>query len=495
MQRHRFVWRTLPLWAMTLFGCGGSSSGVAGVEPPAGPQTGSGGSGATQVDAGAPGAGGGAPGTGGSGGGSSLGCADLFDQGSLQTYSFDISADQWAAMDAEFHNIAELEKGINFSTYHAITFHLGSETVNAAVKLHGQSSWAEAVMDDGAKAKMQFDVSFDQTDPMGQFHGLSKLIFDMPRSDFTFLHDRISHAWLRQTGIMAPCSVSARLDINGNYYGLYALEQSVGSEVVKAFFPTNPDGDLWKGATQIETNSASPNVARLKQFKSAQDLASLAAIVDLPSSLTSWASEALLDDSDGYYGGGHNFYLYDQGAAGFVFLPQDTDSDLDWLDTFDLPGAADHPIFWWSSRAQLAPQPGDKWLVVLNDAAQRLHYADTIAGLLAKWNVTQIQGWIDSWSRQIADAAASDPHAWATPDQTQKATQTARDIVAKRPAYLQSFVDCEHGVAGAATDADGDGYNWCDECDDDNPEVHPGAQELCGNVVDDDCNGLVDDGC
>jgi hypothetical protein len=178
-----------------------------------------------------------------------------------------------------------------------------------------------------------------------------------------------------------------------------------------------------------------------------------------------------------------------------VFLPQDTDSDLDWLATFDLPGATDHPVYWWFSRAQPAPTPGDKWLIVLGDAAQRVHYADAIEALLPKWNVTQIQGWIDSWSQQIAASAASDPHAWATPAETQQATQTARDMVAKRPVYLQTFVDCEHGVPGAATDADGDGYNWCDECDDSNPNVHPGAKEICGNGIDDDCNGFVDDGC
>ncbi len=383
-----------------------------------------------------------------------------------------------------------------FAVYHPITFHLNGETVtDAAIKLHGQSSWDQTVTLDGDRAKMQFDVSFDQVNPKGSFHGVSKLVFDMPRDDWTFMHNRVAQAWLRQVGVMAPCSVNARLNINGAYYGLYVLEQGVGNGTVNAFFPSNPSGDLWKGAVQAETNTASPNVARLKQFKNAKDLASLTAIMDVPSSLTTWGAEALINDADGYYGGFHNFYLYDQGAAGFVFLPQDTDSVLDWLDTFDLPGATDHPIFWWSSRAQPAPTPGDKWLIVLGDAAQRVHYADAIAALLAKWNVAQIQGWIDSWSQQIAAAAASDPHAWATPADTQMATQTARDIVAKRPAYLQTFVDCEHGVAGAATDGDGDGYKWCDECDDGNPNVHPGAKEICGNGVDDDCNGFVDDGC
>ena len=85
--------------------------------------------------------------------------------------------------------------------------------------------------------------------------------------------------------------------------------------------------------------------------------------------------------------------------------------------------------------------------------------------------------------------------AWATAAEIQQATATARDIVAQRAAYLQTFVDCERGLPSAATDADGDGYRWCDECDDTNPAVHPGAPEICGNGIDDNCNGQIDEGC
>ena len=426
----------------------------------------------------------------------SAACADLFDEGTLATYSVDIAAADWTAMEAEFNDLAALESGADFVVYHPAVFHLGGETVSdAAIKLHGASSWDQTVTLDGDRAKMQFDISFDQSNPSGKFHGVTKLVFDMPRSDWTFLHDRLSQHWLRQAGILAPCSVSGRLEINGAYYGLYAVEQGVGDAVVKQFFPSNPQGDLWKGGTQAETNTKGPSYGRLTTFLAAEDLGSLAQIVDIPDSLTSWAAEALLNDADGYYGGSHNFYLYDQGTAGYVFLPDDTDSTFDWLANFDLVEATDHPIYFWYARAKPAPLPGDKWMIVFGDAGWRAKYAEAIAGLLAKWDVGQIQGWIDSWSQQIADAAASDPHAWATPAQTQQATATARAVVAQRAAYLQTFVDCERGVATAATDGDGDGYRWCDECDDGNAAVHPGAAEICGNGIDDNCNGQIDEGC
>jgi len=87
---------------------------------------------------------------------------------------------------------------------------------------------------------------------------------------------------------------------------------------------------------------------------------------------------------------------------------------------------------------------------------------------------------------------AADPHAWASPAQFQMAVADARDTVAKRAQFLQTFVDCEHGTGA---DQDGDGYRWCDDCNDSNASVHPGAKEICGNGIDEDCDGVPDNGC
>jgi hypothetical protein len=48
-------------------------------------------------------------------------------------------------------------------------------------------------------------------------------------------------------------------------------------------------------------------------------------------------------------------------------------------------------------------------------------------------------------------------------------------------------------------DVDGDGWPAArvggDDCDDDAAAVSPDASEACGNVTDDDCDGITDEGC
>ncbi len=45
----------------------------------------------------------------------------------------------------------------------------------------------------------------------------------------------------------------------------------------------------------------------------------------------------------------------------------------------------------------------------------------------------------------------------------------------------------------AAVDADGDGYTVEDDCDDTNAAVHPGAEEICDDIADNDCDGIEDE--
>ena len=127
----------------------------------------------------------------------------------------------------------------------------------------------------------------------------------------------------RLFGQPAPCANNARVTINGQSYGLFANEEHVGGGFIKRVFPEAPNGDLFAGGYTPKTNELAPNKAKLKAFWAAHDIASMAAVIDLESSVTEWAAEALINEGDGYWGGAHNLYLYDYPGLGYRWLIDD----------------------------------------------------------------------------------------------------------------------------------------------------------------------------
>ena len=414
------------------------------------------------------------------------GCPTIFAQEVVQEFHVEISQTEWGAIQDEFRSRDEaIEAGEDPSPYHPIVFsHDGEVVQDAMIRLKGASSWTEALTFGDDPAKMQFVISFNENNEDGRYRGRRKLSLDMPRSDWTFLRQRLGLYALRSMGVPAQCANSARLFVNGEYYGLYANVERMDRELLERLFPEAPDGDLWEGGHTIKTNEDDFTWDRLNAFWALTDagtVADLAEMADLPASLKVWAAEAVVPQPDGYWAGRANYYLYDHPERGFVWLPDDLDSAFDFVPpTLD----AVFPV----CNGQW-PDDRQHYLLVMEDASWRDRYTDALGKALAAYDVEDMEMRLDQWSAQIAEAAADDPNKPFSNSDHETAVGDLRGFFRQRTGFLEEWVGC---LSGGGRDGDGDGAAICGDCDDSSSNFGPHMTETC-NAFDDDCDGHVDE--
>lgn len=299
--------------------------------------------------------------------------------------------------------------------------------------------------------KLSMKVKINWLDSKDEFYGLRKLQFHSQNLDPTQLHERLGYWLFREMGVPVPRSVHARLMINGEFVGLFALTEQIDGRFTRRNF-ADGSGNLYKevwpvtggGLVQRErplidalrTNEdEDPSASMIQAF--ADDLLTsddpkqtMQEWMDIDTVLAMAVVDRTIRHDDGLFHwycipscGSHNFFWYEEPANKKLHI-------IPW----DLDNAFENIV----SNANPVTPIKDGWGEITNDCRpfayggfqlQQLSAAcDPIIGTWTEFETEyaellvefvegpfaeeQVDAMLDAWITQIAGATAeaSDAH-------------------------------------------------------------------------------------
>lgn len=246
--------------------------------------------------------------------------AELFEQGRVP--HFELTLDQAAI--ALFSSTAEEDR----KTWVRGTFKYGSTVINnVGVRRKGTSSFR--VYPNKIALKIKFDKYVDDQ----KFLGLTDLTLNNMMGDPTFLAERLSYHVFRSAGLPAERANSARVSINGQYFGLYANVETPNDQFLARVFGAKANtlyeqawGSEWLPGSEAgfeveEGDETKADLTRLFQAVAAARSTSLLADVSPYLNTTRYLDFCAAEAAVGHYDG----YAYGIWGSGNHFLAGDTE--------------------------------------------------------------------------------------------------------------------------------------------------------------------------
>jgi spore coat protein CotH len=248
--------------------------------------------------------------------------AELFEDGRIVRLRIDLAE----------HEAARL--GEDPRAYVAADLREGSKRYrNVGVRLKGSDGSFRGLDD-----KPGITIKVNQYIPKQRFHGLRKIHLNNAVQDPSYLSEILGNELFRASGIPAPRTGFARVELNGRDLGLHVLIEGITRDFVERHFE-NPNGNLYEGPGDI-TDEIDEDSKRI--FADSVDLEVLRRAARTPDPAERWARlgealdrdrfitfiamEAMLWHWDGYAMATNNYGCYHDPASGaMVFIPRGID--------------------------------------------------------------------------------------------------------------------------------------------------------------------------
>jgi len=267
---------------------------------------------------------------------------------------------------------------------------------------------------------------------------------------------------------------------------------------------------VWNGPTQMWQASVRPSGG---SFGAIQDISGPGTVSGYPSvavdpsgdAIAVWqgadgsnpAIQSVRRPKGGQFGGLSNIRIVDpaanEGLEGRTPLGIDSEGNAAtmWMHTFDTDPGAGTAIRSQVEVAGLDAAPPQLSGVVMPGGGTAGQPVSMAASAFDRWSSSSI-----SWSFGDGTGANGDSVAHAYGAQgTYTVTVTATDAVgnaasAQRMIQVGPTPPAPISAPSAVPDRDGDGFNASVDCDDGNAAIRPGAREIAGNAVDENCDGV-----
>ena len=394
--------------------------------------------------------------------------SEFFDDGVVHEVRIIINSNDWAALKENFRE----------NIYYPCAFEWRGQTIrNVGIRSRGLGSRS------GTKPGLRVD--FDRYAPDQTFVGLKSFVLDNLVQDRSMLKERLTMALFRRLGLPVPREAHARLFVNGEYAGLYAIVESIDKGFLARSFGQDSEGRVendgylyeydytrdyrfeYLGSNLDEYKMFDPKthennadaqiwgpvedmIQTINEAPDATFASDAARYLDLGLFAKHIALEAFVAEDDGIlgYAGVNNFYIYRfENSDRFQFLAWDKDNTFVAADFPIMRNVNDNVL---SRRTLAIGEYRNRYLDTLLEAAASVDEPDSEAPEFDE-NGDRVPrpGWLERevlrQYQQIRSLALEDQLKPYSNDEFEEATQRLLEFARTRARFVREEVDRERG--------------------------------------------------